>query len=48
VTNQQALGHLDRLYPRQEMKASRSRQLAVAGENDEPRKMYPGFSHLAE
>ena len=45
---QHAFGHLDLLYPPQEMSPARALEMAIAGETYEYTEMYPNFRHLAE
>ena len=44
---QHALGHLDLLYPKDQMSAARCLEMAIAGETYEYTEMYPTFRHLA-
>ena len=44
---QHALGHLDLLYPKDQMSAARCLEMAIAGETYEYTEMYPAFRHLA-
>lgn len=43
-----AFGHLDLLYPAQEMSPARCLQMAIEGETYEYTEMYPSFRHAAE
>ncbi|MBM3343696.1 MAG: rubrerythrin [Betaproteobacteria bacterium] len=43
-----AFGHLDLLYPPQELTLAKALELAIAGETYEYTEMYPNFRHLAE
>lgn len=43
-----AFGHLDLLYPKDELTVERMLQLAIDGETYEYTEMYPKFRHLAE
>jgi len=45
---QHAFGHLDLLYPQQELTVETMLQLAIDGETYEYTEMYPKFRHLAE
>ena len=45
---QHAFGHLDLLYPPQELSPGRCLEMAIAGETYEYAEMYPSFRHLAE
>lgn len=42
-----AFGHLDLLYPAQEMSPARCLQMAIEGETYEYTEMYPSFRHAA-
>ena len=44
---QHAFGHLDLLYPRDEMNPARCLEMAIAGETYEYSEMYPAFRHAA-
>lgn len=44
---QHAFGHLDLLYPKQDMNPARCLELAIDGETYEYSEMYPRFRHLA-
>ncbi len=44
---QHAFGHLDLLYPRDEMTPARCLEMAIAGETYEYTEMYPSFRHMA-
>ena len=44
---QHAFGHLDLLYPKDEMNPARCLGMAIAGETYEYTEMYPTFRHLA-
>ena len=44
---QHAFGHLDLLYPRDEMNPARCLEMAIAGETHEYSEMYPAFRHAA-
>ena len=44
---QHALGHLDLLYPKDQMNSARCLEMAIAGETYEYTEMYPTFRHLA-
>lgn len=44
---QHAFGHLDLLYPGDQMNAARCLDMAIAGETYEYTEMYPKFRHLA-
>ncbi len=44
---QHAFGHLDLLYPKDQMSAARCLEMAIAGETYEYTEMYPNFRHLA-
>lgn len=44
---QHAFGHLDLLYPKEQMDAARCLDMAIAGETYEYTEMYPKFRHLA-
>ncbi len=43
-----AFGHLDLLYPKNELTVERMLQMAIDGETYEYTEMYPKFRHLAE
>ena len=45
---QHAFGHLDLLYPKEQMSTERALQMAIDGETYEYTEMYPTFRHLAE
>jgi rubrerythrin len=45
---QHAFGHLDLLYPKQQLDPAQCLEFAIAGETYEYTEMYPGFRHLAE
>lgn len=42
-----AFGHLDLLYPKDEMTPAKCLELAIAGETYEYTEMYPSFRHMA-
>lgn len=42
-----AFGHLDLLYPQQDMSVARCLQMAIEGETYEYTEMYPSFRHAA-
>jgi rubrerythrin len=42
-----AFGHLDLLYPKDQMTPARALELAIEGETYEYTEMYPSFRHLA-
>lgn len=42
-----AFGHLDLLYPKDEMTSARCLDMAIAGETYEYTEMYPSFRHMA-
>ena len=44
---QHAFGHLDLLYPKDQMDTARCLDMAIAGETYEYTEMYPKFRHLA-
>lgn len=44
---QHAFGHLDLLYPKDEMSPARCLEMAIAGETYEYTEMYPSFRHMA-
>lgn len=44
---QHAFGHLDLLYPKNELNPARCLELAIEGETYEYSEMYPKFRHLA-
>ncbi|TCV80221.1 rubrerythrin family protein [Sulfurirhabdus autotrophica] len=44
---QHAFGHLDLLYPKDEMTPARCLEMAIAGETYEYTEMYPSFRHMA-
>jgi rubrerythrin len=43
-----AFGHLDLLYPKEELTVENMLQMAIDGETYEYTEMYPSFRHLAE
>jgi len=45
---QHAFGHLDLLYPKDQLDPARCLELAIQGETYEYTEMYPNFRHLAE
>ena len=45
---QHAFGHLDLLYPKDQVAPARALQMAIDGETYEYTEMYPSFRHLAE
>ncbi|MEI6301667.1 MAG: rubrerythrin family protein [Betaproteobacteria bacterium] len=45
---QHAFGHLDLLYPKDQLTPAKSLEIAIAGETYEYTEMYPQFRHLAE
>ncbi len=45
---QHAFGHLDLLYPADQLTPAKALQMAIAGETYEYTEMYPNFRHLAE
>ena len=45
---QHAFGHLDLLYPADQMSSAKALEMAIAGETYEYTEMYPQFRHLAE
>ena len=45
---QHAFGHLDLLYPRDQLTPAKALQMAIDGETYEYTEMYPSFRHLAE
>ncbi len=45
---QHAFGHLDLLYPKDQITPAKSLEIAIAGETYEYTEMYPQFRHLAE
>ena len=45
---QHAFGHLDLLYPKEQMSTERALQMAIEGETYEYTEMYQTFRHLAE
>ena len=45
---QHAFGHLDLLYPTDQMSPAKALEMAIAGETYEYTEMYPQFRHLAE
>lgn len=45
---QHAFGHMDLLYPKDQLDPARCLELAIQGETYEYTEMYPGFRHLAE
>jgi len=44
---QHAFGHLDLLYPKEQMTPARCLEMAIAGETHEYSEMYPAFRHAA-
>ena len=44
---QHAFGHLDLLYPKEQMSPARCLEMAIAGETYEYSEMYPAFRHAA-
>jgi rubrerythrin len=44
---QHAFGHLDLLYPKEQMTPARALEIAIEGETYEYSEMYPAFLHLA-
>lgn len=44
---QHAFGHLDLLFPKDEMTTTRCLEMAIAGETHEYTEMYPAFRHAA-
>lgn len=44
---QHAFGHLDLLFPKDEMTPARCLEMAIAGETHEYTEMYPSFRHAA-
>jgi rubrerythrin len=44
---QHAFGHLDLLYPKEQMTPARCLEMAIAGETYEYSEMYPAFRHAA-
>jgi rubrerythrin len=44
---QHAFGHLDLLYPKEEMNAAKCLEMAIEGETYEYTEMYPSFRHMA-
>src|SRR6478609_2150340 len=44
---QHAFGHLDLLYPKDQLTPARALEIAIAGETYEYTEMYPKFRHLA-
>jgi len=44
---QHAFGHLDLLYPKQDMRPANCLEMAIAGETHEYTEMYPAFRHMA-
>ncbi|HCA26055.1 MAG TPA: rubrerythrin [Betaproteobacteria bacterium] len=44
---QHAFGHLDLLYPKQDMHPANCLEMAIAGETHEYTEMYPAFRHMA-
>lgn len=44
---QHAFGHLDLLYPKDEMTSARCLEMAIEGETYEYTEMYPSFRHMA-
>ena len=45
---QHAFGHLDLLYPTDQLSPAKALEMAIAGETYEYTEMYPQFRHLAE
>jgi rubrerythrin len=45
---QHAFGHLDLLYPADQLTPAKALEMAIAGETYEYTEMYPNFRHLAE
>ena len=45
---QHAFGHLDLLYPKDQLTPAKALQMAIDGETYEYTEMYPAFRHLAE
>jgi rubrerythrin len=45
---QHAFGHLDLLYPVDQLTPAKALEMAIAGETYEYTEMYPNFRHLAE
>ena len=45
---QHAFGHLDLLYPADQLSPAKALEMAIAGETYEYTEMYPQFRHLAE
>lgn len=45
---QHAFGHMDLLYPKDQLDPAKCLELAIEGETYEYTEMYPGFRHLAE
>ena len=45
---QHAFGHLDLLYPADQLTSAKALEMAIAGETYEYTEMYPQFRHLAE
>ena len=45
---QHAFGHLDLLYPKDQLTPARALEIAIEGETYEYTEMYPQFRHLAE
>ena len=45
---QHAFGHLDLLYPADQLTPAKALEMAIAGETYEYTEMYPQFRHLAE
>lgn len=45
---QHAFGHLDLLYPGDQLTPAKALEMAIAGETYEYTEMYPNFRHLAE
>lgn len=45
---QHAFGHLDLLFPKDQMTPARCLEMAIAGETHEYTEMYPAFRHAAE
>src|SRR4051812_22795030 len=45
---QHAFGHLDLLYPKDQLTPAKSLEIAIEGETYEYSEMYPNFRHFAE
>jgi rubrerythrin len=45
---QHAFGHMDLLFPKQELDPAKCLQFAIEGETHEYTEMYPSFRHMAE